>query len=181
MQYKTMALLLLYSGMRRGELCGLEWKDIDFENHLVNICRTSQYTPKKGIFTKGTKMASSIRIIKLPATTITILREYKRWQTEQRLAVGDQWRDCDRLYTSWNGKPGHPDSLTQWFGDFIKRTDLLQIHIHSLRHTNATLMIAGGEDILTVSKLLGHAQASTTTNIYAHAIRFCGRKGSRNT
>lgn len=63
------------------------------------------------------------------------------------------------------------DSLTSWFEDFIKRTDLLQIHIHSLRHTNATLMIAGGKDILTVSKRLGDAQTSTTTNIYPHAIR----------
>jgi integrase len=170
-KYKTMMLLLLYSGMRRGELCGLEWKDIDLENHLVSICRTSQYTPKKGIFEKGTKNASSVRTIKLPAIAIEALKDYRKWQKEQRLAVGDQWEDCDRLYTSWNGKPAHPDSLTSWFEDFIKRTDLLNIHIHSLRHTNATLMIAGGEDILTVSKRLGHAQPSTTTNIYAHAIR----------
>lgn len=85
--------------------------------------------------------------------------------------MGDQWEDCDRLYTSWNGKPAHPDSLTQWFGDFIKQTDLQNIHVHSLRHTNATLMIAGGEDIRTVSKRLGHAQVTTTVNTYTHALQ----------
>jgi integrase len=176
--YKTMVLLLLYSGMRRGELCGLEWHDIDFNNHLISISRTSQYTPGKGIFVKGTKTASSVRTIKLPTVAIELLREYRKWQTEQRLAVGDQWEDCDRIYTSWNGKPAHPDTLTQWFVDFIKRTDLPPIHIHSLRHTNATLMIAGGENIRTVSQRLGHAQVTTTANTYTHAIQSADAKAA---
>jgi len=92
--------------------------------------------------------------------------------------VGDQWEDCDRIYTSWNGKPAHPDTLTQWFVDFIKRTDLPPIHIHSLRHTNATLMIAGGENIRTVSQRLGHAQVTTTANTYTHAIQSADAKAA---
>jgi integrase len=177
-QYKTMVLLLLYSGVRRGELCGLEWNDIDLEDHLISICRTSQYLPGKGIYEKGTKTASSVRTIKLPSVAIELLREYRKWQTIQRLAVGDQWEDNGRVYTSWNGKPAHPDTLTAWFEDFIKKTDLPQIHIHSLRHTNATLMIAGGEDLRTVSQRLGHSQTSTTTNIYAHAIQSADAKAA---
>jgi integrase len=168
---KTMVLLLLYSGMRRGELCGLEWKDIDFANHIITIRRTSQYVSKVGIIEKGTKTPSSDRTIKLPTVAIDLLRDYRVWQTEQRLSIGDLWEDYDKIYTTWNGRPAHPDSITSWFEDFIKRTDLPPIHIHSLRHTNATLMIAGGEDIRTVSQRLGHAQTSTTTNIYAHAIQ----------
>jgi len=178
MQYKTMVLLLLYTGMRRGELCGLEWKDIDLDNRTLSICRTSQYTPEKGIFVKGTKTASSVRTIKLPEIAVNLLRKYRTWQIEQRLAVGDQWEDNDRLYTSWNGKPAHPDTLTSWFEDFINRTDLPKIHIHSLRHTNATLMIAGGEDIRTVSRRLGHAQVTTTVNTYTHAIQSADAKAA---
>jgi integrase len=178
MQYKTMVLLLLFSGMRRGELCGLEWKDVDFKNHLVSIRRTSQYTPEKGIFEKGTKNASSVRTIKLPTVAIELLKDFRKWQTEQRLAVGDQWEDCDRLFTAWNGRAAHPDTITQWFEGFISRTDLPKIHIHSLRHTNATLMIAGGEDIRTVSRRLGHAQVTTTVNTYTHAIQSADAKAA---
>jgi integrase len=172
MQYKVAVTLLLYTGMRRGELLGLEWRDIDFTNFIVNICRQSQYLAGKGIFTKEPKTESSIRVIKLSAVTVELLRKYKIWQNEYRLSIGDQWENCNRLFTAWNGTPMHPDVLSGWFEDFIKRTDLPpETHIHTLRHTNATLMIAGGEDVLTVSRRLGHAQASTTTNIYGHAIQ----------
>ena len=75
------------------------------------------------------------------------------------------------MFTRWNGSPFNPDDLTRWFRSFIKDNHLPDVSIHSLRHTNATLMIAGGTDIRTVSKRLGHAQTSTTTNIYAHAIK----------
>jgi integrase len=179
MQYKIAITLLLYSGMRRGELLGLEWTDLDFENRIVNISRTSQYIAGQGIFTKGTKTASGVRPIKLPVIMIDLIKKYKVWQTAERLKLGDQWQDTGRLFTAWNGAPMHPDVLSGWFEDFIKRTDLPQkIHLHSLRHTNATLMIAGGEDVLTVSRRLGHAQASTTTNIYGHAIQSTNAKAS---
>jgi len=177
-QYRTMVLLLLYTGMRRGELCGLEWKDIDLKNRTLSVRRTSQYTPENGVFVKGTKTASSVRTIKLPGIAVCLLREYRAWQIEQRFAAGDQWVDSDRIYTSWSGEPAHPDSLTAWFEKFIKRTDLPPIHIHSLRHTNATLLIAGGEDIRTVSRRLGHAQVTTTVNTYTHAIQSADAKAA---
>jgi Site-specific recombinase XerD len=67
--------------------------------------------------------------------------------------------------------PIHPDTVTSWFKDFVKKNNLPDITLHSLRHTNASLMIANGVDLRTVSKRLGHAQVSTTTNIYSHAIK----------
>jgi integrase len=152
-------------------LLGLEWKDIDFQNHIISVRRTSQYLPKRGIFTKGTKNDSSIRVLKLSDIVFDLLREYRQWQTEERLKVGSQWQTTDRLFTAWNGSPMHPDNLTGWFETFIKRTDLPYVSIHNLRHTNATLMIASGADIRTVSKRLGHAQTTTTLNIYSHAIQ----------
>lgn len=124
MQYKTAVMLLLYSGMRRGELLGLEWPDIDIENRIVSISRTSQYLSGRGIFTKSTKTVSSVRTIKLPGIAVELLKKHKVWQNTERLKIGDQWQGTGRLFTAWNGAPMHPDVLTGWFEDFIKRTDL---------------------------------------------------------
>ncbi len=171
MMHRTMIKLFIYSGFRRGELCGLEWKDVDFENNMISVRRSSQYVPGKGIFTKDTKTASSVRTIKLPSQAFDILKEYRKWQLEQRFKMGDQWEDYDRIFTKSDGSPLHPDSVTQYFSHLISKTDLPAISIHSLRHTNITLQIAAGVPLRTVSYRAGHAQTSTTANIYSHAIK----------
>ena len=101
-----------------------------------------------------------------------MLLEYRRWQDEQALKLGDAWKNEDRrVFTTELGAPIFPDSPTLWFSKFIKRTGLPEdITVHSLRHTYATLMIADQVPLVVVSKQLGHAQTSTTANIYAHAI-----------
>lgn len=170
-QHRIAVTVLLFTGMRRGELLGLEWEDVDYTNDLLHIRRSSLYLPEKGVFADETKNESSVRTVKTPAAAMAALRELQRWQTEQRLALGDQWQHSGRLFTAWNGKPMHPDTLSSWFRAFIGKTDLPTITIHSLRHTNATLQIAGGVPLTTVANRLGHANATTTTKIYAHAIK----------
>ena len=170
-QYRTMILLLINTGLRRGELCGLEWKDIDFENCVLHVQRNSLYLPERGIYEETTKTLGSQRVIKMPANCVPMLKEYRAWQGQERLKIGDQWYDYDRLFTQWNGKPFYPDTLTSWFHDFVRRSDLPHVTIHGLRHTNATLLIAAGTNLRTVSARLGHSQTSTTANIYAHAIQ----------
>lgn len=170
-QYRTMITLLVFTGMRRGELCGLEWKDIDFENQTVTICRTSQYIGNKEFITKEPKTRSGIRKLTVGTAVCRLLKSYRTCQALERLKAGDKWVDTDRLFTQWNGMPIYPDTVTDWFAKFLKRNDLPKVTLHSLRHSNATLMIAEGVDIRTVSNRLGHAQASTTLNIYAHALK----------
>lgn len=170
-QHRTIVTLLLFTGLRRGELCGLEWKDIDFTHELIQVKRSSLYLPEKGVFSDETKNESSMRAIKIPSSVISILREYHTWQLQERLKIGDQWQEHDRLFTQWNGLPIHPDSISGWFSSFIAKTDLPPVHIHSLRHTNATLQIAGGVPITAVADRLGHANPTTTGRIYAHAIQ----------
>jgi integrase len=177
-QNQVMIRFFLLSGVRRGELCGLEWKDIDFKNSMITVCRTSQYLPEKGVFTKGTKTDSSVRTIKLPDQAFELLKEHRKWQRKKRIAMGDRWVDSDRLFAQDDGTPVHPDSITGWFHDFISRTDLPQISIHSLRHTNITLLLAAGIPLRTVSYRAGHAQTSTTSNIYSHAIRTADEKAA---
>lgn len=171
LQFRAAITLLLFSGMRRGEMCGLEWPDMDFKNCLVDINKSSLYLAGRGIYEDDTKNASSRRVIKLPAHVFDLLTLHRAEQAKQRLKLGDKWEDSQKVFTQWNGKPIHPDTVTSWFHDFIKRNNLPEITLHSLRHTNATLMIASGTDIKTVSKRLGHANTSTTGNIYTHAIK----------
>lgn len=177
-QYQTMITLLVYTGIRRGELCGLEWKDVDFENQVMHVVRSAQYIGNKTMITKEPKTKSGIRHFSLSIHACILLKKYKRWQLEQKLNAGDRWEESDRLFTSWNGKPIHPDTVTDWFSKFIKRSGLPYVTLHSLRHTNATLMIAEGTDVCTVSRRLGHANTATTLNIYAHALKSKDREAA---
>jgi len=168
-QNRTMIMLLILLGMRRGELLGLEWKDIDFANQTLRIVRTSQFVDK-AIITKEPKTQSSIRTLSFDNVVLGLLQDFRAWQDGQRERFPD-WKESDRLFTSPRGGPMHPDSITQWFSKFIKRSGLPKVSLHSLRHSNATLMIAGDVDIATVSKRLGHANTSVTLNIYTHALK----------
>lgn len=179
LRYKAIVITLLYSGMRRGELCGLNWDDIDFRNGLVQINKSSIYTVEKGVFEDTTKNESSKRVIKLPQPAIDVLKQYKVHQASERLKLGDKWIESGKVFVQWNGKPIHPDTITKWFGEFVKQHNLPNISIHSLRHTNATLLIAGGADLRTVSKRLGHANMSTTANIYTHAIQSADERAAQ--
>ena len=169
--YKAMIYVLLYSGMRRGELCGLEWQDIDFEHDMIHIKRNSVYVSGEGITTTTPKTESSVRVEKIPHLVMEILKEHKHKQNIQRISVGADWVESNRLFTQWDGKPIFPDSVSKWFKRFLKEIGLEGYSLHSLRHTNASIMIASGMDVRTVAARLGHAQTSTTTNIYAHLIK----------
>lgn len=171
LKYRAMVIVLLYTGMRRGELCGLEWSDIDFENCIIDISKTSLYLTDRGVFDDTTKTNASKRANKVPLVVIDILKEHRREQITERLKLGDKWIDSNKVFTQWNGKPIHPDTITGWFSRFIKKNNLPPFHLHSLRHTNATLLIASGADLRTVSKRLGHSNMTTTSNIYTHAIK----------
>lgn len=183
-KYKTMILLLIYSGMRKGELLGLEWEDINFEKETVNIERASQYVEHIGIITVTTKNQSSERVIKLPKIIFDLLRTYRVWQSEEIIALGDkwnrEWQESKRLFTTWDGKPMHPDSLNKWFTDFLKRNDLQHMTIHELRHLNASLMIMQNNPITIVSRRLGHSRPSTTMSIYAHALKSADAEASES-
>jgi integrase len=177
-KYRTFFTLAIYGGFRRAELLGLEWKDIDFASGVITISRTSLYTKEKGMFTDTTKTKSSQRSLKLPDEVITLLRAYKSWQASERLKIGDQWIPSDRLFTAWNGAPmGHTTAIN-WLRKFCERNNLRYVNIHSFRHLNATLLINSGTDVRTVSAALGHSQASTTLNIYAHAFAQAQAKAS---
>lgn len=161
----------LMSGLRRGELLGLRWDDVDLDGQQLFVRQTWNYIQARGCYADTPKNRSSERPLRISRTAVCILLEYKTWQDQQRSLMGDAWMDRDgRIFTRDDGQPMFPDSITQWFHKFVQRHGLPDVHIHSLRHTYASLMIADGTPLVVVSHNLGHAQVSTTSNIYSHVI-----------
>ena len=169
-QWKAFCVLAIYGGLRRGELLGLEWSDIDFEARTVTINREAQYNPTDGTYTDTPKTSSSRRTLKLPAVVFNVLRAYRADQNATRLSLGDQWHDSGRLFTGTDGKPMHPNTPYTWLKRFCERTQQPFYGIHQFRHLNATLQIVSGADVRTVSAQLGHSMTSTTLNLYAHTF-----------
>lgn len=178
LKYQAFCILAIYGGFRRGELLGLEWHDLDFEHCVVSIRRTSQYTKEKGYYAAPTKTEQSNRDIKLPSEVFSLLRRFRAEQGEERLRLGDQWHDSDRLFVTWNGKPMAPNTPYTWLRRFCERTGQRFLGVHQFRHLNASLLINSGIDVTTVSRSLGHSQTTTTLNIYAHTFRAAQAKAS---
>lgn len=154
--------------------CVVDLKKLLKEKGLTQVtCADNAgiYLPSRGIFTETPKTKSSKRLVIISDQVLDILRGQLLWQHLQAKRLPDRWMDSGRVITSEDGSPMHPDRLTRWFGKFIRRTDLPQIHVHSLRHTYATLCIANGVPITAVAAQLGHANVAITATIYAHAIR----------
>lgn len=169
---KTALILLLFTGARRGELCGLSWPDIDTNTQIVNIVRESQYQSGNGIVEKATKNEFSVRAVKVPAFVMELLAQYRAWWNAQQVKFGPAWNgEKERLFVQQDGKPINPDTINYWLKKFLEKHHFEHITPHSLRHTFATLQIAAGVDIRTLQARTGHAQASTLVNIYSHAIK----------
>ncbi len=142
-----------------------------FASH-AGISRTAQYLPGQGVFTDETKNRSSNRVISISNTVVNSLRELKVWQAEQRLKLGKLWKNKGgNVFVLDDGTPIQSNTLSRWFHNFIAKTDLPQIHLHSLRHTCATLSITNGVSVNVVAGQLGHATPETTTRIYTHSIQ----------
>ncbi|MCL2859347.1 MAG: site-specific integrase [Oscillospiraceae bacterium] len=170
-KYKVAIIITIFTGVRLGELMGLEWTDIDFKNGIVSINKASQYLADKGVFTKSPKTESSIREVAIPTFVLSLLEEYKVWYAEQKSLFTELWNDSNRLLVQDDGKPMHPHTISKWFVKFIERIGLPVINFHGLRHTNATLLISQNVDIAVVAARLGHAQITTTFNFYVHPVQ----------
>ena len=181
-QYSVITQLALLLGARRGEICALRWSDVDFEKGTLSIKRTVQSIPGIGLVFNAPKTRRGKRCLRIGADCVELLQEYRRYQKVKRFRIGSAWVrkvtlengkvvDNDMLFTKWNGEPMDPDIISSWFPKFLEAHDLPSIHFHSLRHSNASILIAAHVPITTVSGRLGHAQTSTTLNYYASAIQ----------
>lgn len=177
-KFRAFFKLAVYSGFRRGELLGLEWKDIDWENNLISVRRTSNYTAERGTYTDTTKTKKSKRTLKFPDYVMNMLRELKEEQDKEQNELGNKWAYTDRLFTQWDGKPMGNNSPYYWVKRFCKRNNLRFCDLHSLRHLHASLLINAGVDVVAVSGDMGHSCVGTTSNIYCHMFQEARAKNS---
>lgn len=171
-KYETYFKLVLATGLRRGEACGLKWSDINWRKRTIHVQRGVVKLSHQESITKDPKTSSGDRMVYLSKEMCQLLKAWRKeceWDRQQ--TANETVDEDDYLFRQPNGKPMCPSTFTYRFKLILKANNLpLDLNVHSLRHTNASLLIAQGVDVRTVASLLGHAQASTTLDIYAHAF-----------
>lgn len=177
-KWRMVTHMLLITGARRGEILGLKWDKVDFTNNQVYICNSVLYSSDIGIYESTPKTERSKRYITLPAETMQLLRQYRAWQNTERLRLGEYYQNQGFVFSQDTGGPMHPDSVTDWLNKFSKRHGLPHINPHAFRHTMASMLYFNGVDSVSISKRLGHAQVSTTANIYAHVMEEADKKNA---
>lgn len=185
LQHKVFFHLALFCGLRRGELIALEWSDIDFRHGTVSVTKSTGLVEGKP-YTKAPKNHSSIRTVVVPESVMFLIRQYQKEQYRLRLELGTYWKGSNYIFIREDGGQMYPSTPYSVFKKVIRRYNeraqntekLPDIPLHGLRHTSATLLISQNIDVRTVSGRLGHAQTSTTMNIYSHQLKKMDEKAA---
>jgi integrase len=149
------------TGLRRGELCGLQWSDIDFKAGSVTVRRNLQYTAAAGVYEASPKNGK-VRVVDIGPEVVALLQQLR---TEQASKAISKW-----VFTQNNlPEPLFPQSPTRYFKKFGERYGVKDFHPHKLRHSSASIAITNGADVVSVSERLGHSDTSVTLRMYAHA------------
>lgn len=160
-------------GLRAGEILGLSWDNVNFNNNTIVVCNTlvKDKLTKKFIF-KEPKSDSSIRTLTAPSELMKLLKEHKIKQKELQLrSYGNFNNKYNLLFTKIDGEPMTSDSFSRMFRDFLKKHKLPLIRFHDLRHTNATIMLASGTSAKVASTRLGHSTIGITLDLYTHVLQ----------
>lgn len=170
-QHRLHALfeLALRTGLRRGELLGLKWGDIDLDARILDVRRTLQRTPDKGLNFLPPKTKASERRIALPDECVRALKDHLERQAAERNTAGSAWwRDHGLVFPTRVGTPIDPVKLRRYLGGLCDDSGVRHIRFHDLRHSCATLLLEQGVELVTIKELLGHAHIGVTADIYAH-------------
>lgn len=162
-------IIAVTTGMRRGELLALRWKDVDLATGQITINQALEQTKGKVRF-KSPKTDRSRRNVILPAFAIGLLKEHKRKQSEHRLKLGPAYEDNDLIFARPDGTVWAPDTLSTTFASFVRRSGLPHVRLHDLRHSHATQLLRQGIHPKVVSERLGHSKIGITLDTYSHVL-----------
>ncbi|MEM7093674.1 MAG: site-specific integrase [Actinomycetota bacterium] len=160
-------VLALTTGMRRGEICGLRWRDIDFDAARLSVRQTLN-SVEYGLVFGEPKSARSRRSVPLPELALDHVRRRREVQDGWRKVIGRGWPAHDLVFTYEDGRPLHPDALSDAFKRLVKSSGLRRIRLHDCRHTYATIALENGVPIKVISEVLGHSSPAFTMDVYSH-------------
>ncbi|MCL6563277.1 MAG: site-specific integrase [Firmicutes bacterium] len=158
------------TGLRKGEILGLRWQDIDWEAGTLRVAQAQHYLPGGEIAFGPPKTPRSRRTLALGPETVAVLKAHRKRQAERKLALGDAYDDCGLVVQGPAGGPVRPRTLIAWFHRACAAAGAPRIHFHDLRHLHATVLLAAGVPVRVVSERLGHARIQTTLQIYGHVL-----------
>ncbi|MBH0329959.1 integrase [Brevibacillus brevis] len=165
--YYIVYLLALYTGLRRGEILSLRWKDCDLSQGKISVCQTLYYSKQQFHFLEP-KTTRSNRLVSIPDTVVEVLKLYRVEQENHKRELGSVYEDYDLVAATEFGRPINPRSLTGHFLRTINKANVPKIRFHDQRHTHATILLKIGEHVKIVSERLGHSNAAMTMNVYSH-------------
>jgi integrase len=168
-RHEALYVLILSTGLRRGEALGLKWEDFDLEAGVMRVKR--QLKREGGVLvTSDTKTLSSRRSVNLPDRATSLLQTLREHQNFERELAGSTWIDSGYVFTTPHGAPLDPRNLLKEFKEICRKAGLGDWHIHELRHSAASLMLQQGVKIQVVSEILGHSSIKTTVDVYGHVL-----------
>jgi integrase len=162
-------LLVATTGMRRGELAGLRWADINFANARVSPQRP-RVVVDHAVLISEPKTAKGRRALALDPATLAVLREHQTRQAEEKAVIGAGYRHSGLVFTWPDGAPIHPDLMTRWFEQHSRAAGLPRIRLHDVRHSYASAALAAGVPAKVISERLGHATVGFTLDTYSHVL-----------
>jgi integrase len=161
--------LALMTGLRRGELLGLLWEDIDLESRQLHVRRALQRTEGRLRFVEP-KTKTSLRTVVLPKLAVRQLREHRKRQNKERLTLGEAWQDHGLVFASAVGTPIEPRNINRRWDELRNKAGLDWLRLHDLRHGCATFLLAAGVPARAIMEVLGHSEIGVTMNTYAHVL-----------
>ena len=169
-RFEAILVLALTLGLRRGEILGLRWSDVDFASRAIRVNQALQRVGGK-LQVTDVKTERSRRVVAVPDSVIRALKIRRAQQTQERLIAGLKWKDSDLTFTNPTGGLLEPITLHRDFKRLLKTAELsTATRFHDLRHTAASLLLAEGVHLRMIMELLGHSSISLTANTYAHVM-----------
>jgi integrase len=167
---ETLPIVAITTGMRRGELLGLKWQDIDFDERSLHVRRTVNLVSRYGYVENEPKTSRGRFKFTLPEVVVESLKKHRKCQLGARLKAGTAWQDRNLVFCNSHGDYTDPNYLLYIYDKLLDKAGLSHMRFHNLRHSAATFLLAMGVHVNIVQELLGHSSTNMTQNTYSHVF-----------